>query len=173
MMKLGCMSLSLRGLDVNAFIDTCRRLDLDMIELHTSALPATDAETLRAVKMRCLRAGLPIGIIRQSPTTMEMYLDVASEVARVGRAHGVPIPEGERDRVRRGADSLNPNSLSSLYTDLVRGRRMELEALPGYAVRLGQRYQIPTPMCRAIYAALLPYDEAARQGGSRLEAQGP
>jgi len=50
---------------------------------------------------------------------------------------------------------------------------MELEALPGYAVRLGQRHQIPTPMCRAIYAALLPYDEAARQGGPRLEAQGP
>ena len=114
---------------------------------------------------------LPIGIIRQSPTTMEMYLDVASEVAGVGRAHGVPIPEGERDRVRRGADSLNPNSFSSLHTDLVRGRRMELEALPGYAVRLGQRYQIPTPMCRAIYAALLPYDEAARHGSPMPEAR--
>ncbi len=30
---------------------------------------------------------LPIGPIRQSPATMEMYLDVASEVASVGRAH--------------------------------------------------------------------------------------
>lgn len=109
---------------------------------------------------------LPIGVIRQNPTTMEMYLEVASEVARVGRAHGVPIPEGERARVRRGADALSPNSFSSLYTDLTRGRRMELDALPGYVVRLGQRYAIPTPMCRAIYAALLPYDESARRGNS-------
>src|SRR5262245_56489048 len=63
MMKLGCMSLSLRGLDANAFIDTCRKLDLDMIEFHTSAFPATDVETLRAVKKKCLQAGLPIGYL--------------------------------------------------------------------------------------------------------------
>jgi len=107
---------------------------------------------------------LPIGIIRATPTTMEMYLDVASEVASVGRAHGVSIPEGERDRVKRSADSLTPNSFSSLYNDLVGGRRMELEALPGHVVGLGRRYGIPTPVCRAIYAALKPYDEAARRG---------
>lgn len=106
---------------------------------------------------------LPIGVIRQSPATMEMYLDVASEVAAVGRAHGVPLPQGERDRIRRAAEALDPGSFSSLYTDLTRGRRMELDALPGNVVRLGRRYGIPTPVCRAIYAALLPYDEAARK----------
>ncbi len=106
---------------------------------------------------------LPIGVIRQAPATMEMYLDVASEVAAVGRAHGVPIAQGERDRVTRAAEALDPGSFSSLYTDLTRGRRMELDALPGNVVRLGRRYGIPTPVCRAIYAALLPYDEAARK----------
>ncbi len=106
---------------------------------------------------------LPVGVIRQSPATMEMYLDVASEVAAVGRAHGVPIPEGERDRVRHAAEALNPGSFSSLYTDLTRSGRMELDALPGNVVNLGRRYGIPTPVCRAIYAALLPYDEAARR----------
>jgi 2-dehydropantoate 2-reductase len=107
---------------------------------------------------------LPVGVIRQSPTTMEMYLDVASEVAAVGRAHGVSIATGERDRVRRAAEALDPNSYSSLYTDLIRLRRMELDALPGHVVRLGERYGIPTPVCRAIYAVLLPHDEAARRG---------
>jgi sugar phosphate isomerase/epimerase len=63
MMKLGCMSLSLRGLDANAFIDACRKLDLDMIEFHTSAFPDTEVETLRALKKRCLQAGLPIGYL--------------------------------------------------------------------------------------------------------------
>src|SRR5437588_10135618 len=63
MMKLGCMSLSLRDLDVDAFIETCYRLSLDVIEFHTSAFPVTDAETLRQVKMKCLRKGLPIGYI--------------------------------------------------------------------------------------------------------------
>ena len=111
---------------------------------------------------------LPIGTIRQSPATMEMYLDVASEVAAVGRAHGVPLPDGERARVQRAAEALGPASYSSLYTDLIHGRRIELDALPGHTVRLGARYRIPTPVCRAIYAALLPYDEAARRGTALL-----
>lgn len=106
---------------------------------------------------------LPVGVIRQTAQTMEMYLDVASEVAAVGRAHGVPIPAGERERVKRAAEALDPTSYSSLYNDLVRGQRMELDALPGNVVRLGQRYGIPTPLCRAIYAALLPHDEAVRR----------
>jgi 2-dehydropantoate 2-reductase len=115
---------------------------------------------------------LPIGLIRLSPATMQMYLDVASEVAAVGRAHGVPLADGERVRVQRAAEALGPASYSSLYTDLVHGRRMELDALPGHTVRLGARYRVPTPVCRAIYAALLPYDEAARRGAP-LPMQGP
>jgi 2-dehydropantoate 2-reductase len=107
---------------------------------------------------------LPVGALRRVPATFEMYLDVASEAAAVGRAHGVPIPPGERDRVRRFAEGLDPASYSSLYTDLVRGARLELDALVGYVVRLGQHYGIPTPVCRAIYAALLPFDDAARRG---------
>ena len=102
---------------------------------------------------------LPIGKIREVPETFAMYLDAADEVAAVGRATGVAIPEGQRDRVRKMAEALEPGNYSSLYSDLVHGRRMELEALPGTVVRLGRTYGIPTPVCRAIYAALKPYDK--------------
>lgn len=105
---------------------------------------------------------LPIGQIREDPETFAMYLDAAEEVAAVGRARGVPIPDGQRERVRRFAESLEPGSYSSLYHDLTHGRRMELDALPGNVVRLGRQYGVPTPVCRAMYAALRPYDEAAR-----------
>jgi sugar phosphate isomerase/epimerase len=63
MMKLGCMSLSVRDLDSDGFIDMCYTMGLDVIEFHTSAFPDTTPETLRAVKMKCLRKGLPIGYI--------------------------------------------------------------------------------------------------------------
>lgn len=105
---------------------------------------------------------LPIGRIREDLETFAMYLDAADEVAAVGRAHGIAIPDGQRDRVRKFADRLEPGSYSSLYHDLTHGRRMELDALPGNVVRLGQRYGVPTPVCRAIYAALRPYDQAAQ-----------
>lgn len=100
----------------------------------------------------------PIGAIRDSPETFEMYLAVAGEVAAVGRAHGVPIPPGQRERVRQFALALDPEVYSSLYTDLTAGRRTELDTLLGTVVRLGRRYGVPTPMCQAIYAALLPSD---------------
>lgn len=106
---------------------------------------------------------LPIGQILATPETREMYLDAASEVAAVGRAHGVPIPPGERERVLKFAQALEPGLYSSLHHDLTHGNRMEVEALPGNVVRLGRRYDIPTPVCRAIYAALLPHELAARK----------
>ncbi len=108
---------------------------------------------------------LPIGVIRSSPPTFAMYLEVAAEVAAVGRAHGVPIPPGERERVRAFAHALPADAYSSLYHDLAAGRRLELEALPGTAIRLGERHGVPTPYCRAIYAALLPHDAASRGRG--------
>ncbi|HET6946648.1 MAG TPA: 2-dehydropantoate 2-reductase [bacterium] len=108
---------------------------------------------------------LPIGAIRETPETLEMYLDVADEVAAVGRAHGVPIPGGQRERVRRFALALEPGGYSSLHTDLTAGRRTELETLLGTVVRLGRTHGVPTPACRAIYAALLPHERAAQHLG--------
>jgi 2-dehydropantoate 2-reductase len=106
---------------------------------------------------------MPVGVIRSTPAMFEMYLQVAEEVASVGRAHGVPIPSGERERVRRFAAALPPDAYSSLYNDLVTGRPMEVDALQGTVIRLGERYGVPTPNARAIYAALLPHAVAARR----------
>jgi 2-dehydropantoate 2-reductase len=106
---------------------------------------------------------LTVGDIREVPETFALYLDAAEEVASVGRASGVAIPNGQRERVRRLAQSLDAGSRSSLYHDLTHGRRMELDALPGNVVRLGEKYGIATPVCRAIYAALKPYDTGNAQ----------
>ncbi len=110
---------------------------------------------------------LPIGPIRSTPETYETYLDAVDEVAAVGRAHGVPIPAGQRERVRRIAEPLEAGAYSSLYADLTTGHRMELEALLGNVVRLGARYHAPTPVCRVIYAALRPHAIAADRVTSR------
>jgi ketopantoate reductase len=37
------------------------------------------------------------------------------------------------------------------------GKRLEIDALQGHAVRLGERHGIPTPTLFAVYAALRPY----------------
>ena len=58
-------------------------------------------------------------------------------------------------------DSAPPGALTSLYYDLVHGKRLEVESLQGHAVRLGERHGIPTPMLFAAYALLRPYRDGS------------
>jgi ketopantoate reductase len=51
---------------------------------------------------------------------------------------------------------LPPNLYSSLYDDLVAGRRMEVETLQGELSRRAVRAGVPAPATSALYAVLLP-----------------
>lgn len=79
----------------------------------------------------------------------------------IAKAEGVGLPDGIVERGMAGADALDADSYSSLYHDLTRGRRLELEALQGHAVRLGARHGVPTPALSAVYAVLRPAALAA------------
>jgi 2-dehydropantoate 2-reductase len=49
----------------------------------------------------------------------------------------------------------------SMAYDLMAGRRLELEALNGKVVEVGDRLGVPVPMNLAIYRALKPYAAGA------------
>lgn len=100
---------------------------------------------------------LPLGAIRADPATARLYQGVMEEVAAVGRAEGVPLPDGAVERWYQGSFNAPPGIYGSMYHDLAAGRRMELEGLNGTVVRLGEARGIPTPLNFAIYAALRPY----------------
>jgi len=99
----------------------------------------------------------PVGVIRSNPETRRLLLTVVDELARVAQAAGAPLPAGIADAVVAAADALPPGMYSSLYHDLIHGRRLEIEALQGHAVRLGEALGVPTPALFALYAALAPY----------------
>jgi 2-dehydropantoate 2-reductase len=99
----------------------------------------------------------PIGAIRAEPETWRMYRAIVEELAALARASGVPLGEDAVEAVVKAAEALAPTAFSSLHDDLVQGRRLELEALHGHAVRLGLRLGVPTPMVSAVYAALKPH----------------
>ncbi len=100
---------------------------------------------------------LPMGPIRECPETWTLYRRVVEEAVAVGSAAGVAFAPGVVDRILAQAQRLSPHVYSSLHYDLTHGKRLELEALHGHVVHLGQRFGIPTPACFAIYAALKPY----------------
>jgi 2-dehydropantoate 2-reductase len=111
----------------------------------------------------CAQAGmtaltrLPIGEIRASPPTWAMFRQILEEVVAVGRARGVALAPDLVEQHVAFAERLEPSGTSSLYNDLVAGRRLEIEALHGTVVRYGSEAGIPTPACAAVYAALLPH----------------
>jgi 2-dehydropantoate 2-reductase len=106
--------------------------------------------------------GCPIGVIRDTPETWRMYRMIVEELAALGRASGVALPPDAVETVMGHASRLAPHLYSSLHHDLTQGKRLELEALQGHAVRLGERLGVPTPTVFAVYAALLPRAQGER-----------
>ena len=110
----------------------------------------------------CAQAGLtaatrqPLGVIRETPETWALFRRVMEEVAAVGGAEGVALPDDLLERHVGFAAALEPHGRSSLYDDMVAGRRMELEALLGEVVRRGARAGVPTPVSEVLYGVLLP-----------------
>lgn len=104
----------------------------------------------------------PIGVIRETPETWRMYRAIVEELAALGRASDVALPADAVETTLANTGQLAPHLYSSLHHDLVHGKRLELEALHGHAVRLGERLGVPTPMVFAVYAALKPFAEGQR-----------
>jgi 2-dehydropantoate 2-reductase len=109
---------------------------------------------------------LPAGSLRQVPETRQMYRRLLEEMAALGRAAGANLHAGTVDSCLSMLDAVGAGAYTSLYHDLTHGKRMELEAIHGHAVRLGERYRIATPMLFAVYAALRPHRDGAPRLGT-------
>ncbi len=139
----------------------------------TAGIPAAVSDDIRRALwekwlMISAQAGMtaltrcPIGVVRDTPATWRMYGLIVEELAALGRASGVALGPDIVERTLDNAGKLAGHLYSSLHHDLVHGKRLELEALHGHAVRLGERLGVPTPTVFAVYAALTPFAEGAR-----------
>jgi 2-dehydropantoate 2-reductase len=92
--------------------------------------------------------------------TAELMRGLMQETYDVGRAHGVKLPADAVERIYTrvlGMLRHNPGMHTSMYYDILAGRRLEIEAASGAVVRLGRSYGVATPLSFAIYAALKPF----------------
>src|SRR5216110_3146783 len=104
----------------------------------------------------------PIGVVRETPACWQMFRAVVEEVAALAAAAKVGLAADIVDQIMAQATSIAPGNFSSLYQDLRQGKRLELDALHGYAVRLGERLGVPTPALAAVAAALAPHAAGRR-----------
>jgi len=114
----------------------------------------------------CVTLGLcallrqPLEPIFANSESAELASGVMNEAVAVARARGVSLPHGTVDRWMqyvRERIAATPGLAGSMYYDILQGRKLELDAMNGAAVRYGRELNVPTPLNFVVYAALLPY----------------
>jgi 2-dehydropantoate 2-reductase len=142
---------------LEAFLAVCRRAAIDAHLVDDIRLALWTKYILI-----CAQSGLtaatrqPIGVVRESPPAWNLFRQVLEEGVNVARAEGVAVPDDLVERTLTNMAALPPNLYSSLYDDLVAGRRMEVETLQGELSRRAERAGVPAPATSALYAVLLP-----------------
>lgn len=93
---------------------------------------------------------VPIGPIRENPQSRALLLDLMHEVVKVGRAHGVALPEDYAEQRLEFADAVSAEMTSSMHHDLERGNRLEVRWVSGGVVELGKEVGVDTPLNRSV-----------------------
>jgi 2-dehydropantoate 2-reductase len=102
------------------------------------------------------------------PNTSQLVREVMTETEAVAAKLGIELPISIDQRMA-GAEKVGAHKTSMLQ-DLEAGRPMELEAVVGAVVELGERLDVPMPATRAVYACTKFLDERRqRRGAPRME----
>jgi 2-dehydropantoate 2-reductase len=144
-----------RDARLTAFADAARASGIDIVVTYTA-----DLERWKKFVFLVGLSGMtgatrePLGRILADPDTRAMFRAAMEEVVAVGRAKGVPLPDGFVDERMTFAAASPPGFKASLLHDLERGNRLELDWLAGRVVALGRELGVPTPVNAAIYNVL-------------------
>jgi 2-dehydropantoate 2-reductase len=141
-----------------AFADACRRASLAIdVTPRIRKVLWEKYVILVALAGTTSVTRLPVKFIREVPETYRLWELQVEELLALAAADDAGLDADMMDKCASFLRSLAPANYSSLYLDLVQGRPLELEALHGHAVRLGERLDVPTPTLSAVYAAVRPY----------------
>jgi 2-dehydropantoate 2-reductase len=102
------------------------------------------------------------------PETAKLVLEIMTETEAVAARLGIEMPISKEQRMA-GAEKVGAHKTSMLQ-DYEAGRPMELEAVVGAVIELGDRLGVPMPATRALYACTRFLDDArATQRAPRME----
>ncbi len=104
-------------------------------------------------------ARLPIGPLWARPHVQEMFYLAAREVAAIAAAEGVTISADRFDTLAAYMQGIPGTTRSSLLIDLEQGKRIEVEALHGEAIRRARKHDVPTPILSTLYALLTAWED--------------
>ncbi len=101
---------------------------------------------------------LAIGHIWKYPHVRDMFYAASREIAAIAKAEGVTISADRFQTLEEYMAKLPPTTRSSMLIDLEHGKRIEVEALQGAAVRRAKKHGIDAPILSTLYALLKPWE---------------
>ena len=87
-----------------------------------------------------------------------MFYAASREIAAIAKAEGVTISPSRFETLEEYMANIPPTTRSSLLIDLEQGKRIEVEALQGAAVRRAAKHGVPVPIMSTLYALLKPWE---------------
>lgn len=108
-------------------------------------------------------ARVPINEYRHNPQLRSMLINAMTETVNVARACGVLLSETLVDEIMQRIDVAPAGMMPSMQKDIMQGRPSELDDQIGSVIRMGKKFNIPTPTHEKIYAQLLPLEQKARK----------
>ena len=97
---------------------------------------------------------IPAGGIQSPGEARECYIALMKEIALLGEAMGVSLPEDYLERNLAVLDSLPADMTTSLQKDVAAGKQSELDGLVFQVVRMGKHWGVPLPAYEKIAAKL-------------------
>lgn len=144
---------------VQAIADVFATADIQVTPVPDARVPIWDKFVyLVAFSGFTGAARLPIGRLWTQPATREMFYACSREVASIAQAEGVTISADRFETLKTYMDHIPPTTRSSLLIDLEQGKRIEVEALQGAAVRRAAKHGLPIPIVSVLYAVLKPWE---------------
>ena len=99
----------------------------------------------------------------RNAATAQVIREIMAETEAVAAKLGIELPISIDQRMA-GAEKVGAHKTSMLQ-DLEAGRPLELEAIVGAVVELGDRLRVPMPATRTVYACAKMLDEKRRSQG--------
>jgi 2-dehydropantoate 2-reductase len=144
---------------VQALADAMTPADIEVTPVADGRVPVWDKFVYLAPFAGFTGASrLPIGEIWKYPHVREMFYAASREIAAIAEAEGVHISANRFDTLQQYMDNIPPSTRSSLLIDLEFGKRIEVEALQGAAVRRAEKHGIPVPIISTLYALLKAWE---------------
>jgi 2-dehydropantoate 2-reductase len=134
----------MRGAGIDAALSSNVTRDLWEKLVHICALSG----------MICMTRSLMAEIVA-TPEARRLTCRVMREAEAVARARGVELGQNYVESMMAYFEQTREGTVSSMFTDLERGNRLEVGVLNGAVVRLGRELGIATPANEFITACLL------------------